>query len=247
MSESSVDSPMSLPAVPVSPGWATGPVHLIDDPNRWASGRAEEVVALPALWWPPSHGLPPGVRAVVLHGVPASVGSPVARPVVAGIDADILREGEKVEVNGSLGTLTIPGVEEVRVVTALLEREDGRILLLERSEKVGSFRGRWAGVSGYLEDPTPLDQVYREIREEVGLGREALRLAVEGAPVLARDGGRVFVVYPYRFRTLSGEIRLDWEHVRAEWVEPSEIRRRPTVPKLDRVWEAVQPTPAPKA
>jgi ADP-ribose pyrophosphatase YjhB (NUDIX family) len=166
--------------------------------------------------------------------------------VVAGVDADVLREGETVEVNGSKGTLTIPGVEEVRVVTALLEREDGRILLLERSSKVGSFQGRWAGVSGFLEDPTPLDQAYREIREEVGLGREGLRLEVEGAPVLARDGARVFVVHPFRFRALTTEIRLDWEHVRAEWVDPVEIRRRPTVPKLDRVWEAVRATGAPK-
>ena len=160
-------------------------------------------------------------------------------PVVGDVDADILREQETVEVNGSLGTLTIPGVEEVRVVTAFLERRDGRILLLERSQKVGSFRGRWAAVSGFLEDPTPLDQAYREVREEVGLDRPALLLAATGRPVLARDGARIFVVHPFRFRVHDPEIRLDWEHVRAEWVDPAEIRRRPTVPKLERVWDAL--------
>ena len=164
-----------------------------------------------------------------------------ALPVVAGVDADILREQEEVEVNGSLGSLTIRGVEEVRVVTAFLERNDGRILLLQRSHRVGSFRGRWAGVSGFLEDPTPLDQAYREVNEEVGLDRGSIGSVVTGTPVLARDGVRVFVVFPFRFRVSEPEIRLDWEHVRAEWVDPSEIRRRPTVPKLDRVWEALQP------
>ena len=135
--------------------------------------------------------------------------------------------------------MTISGVEEVRVVTAFLERDDGRILLLKRSPRVGSFQGAWAGVSGFLEDPTPLDQAYREVREEVGLARDALELRSTGAPVLARDGFRIFVVHPFRFRVYDPEIRLDWEHVRAEWVDPSEIRRRPTVPKLERVWESL--------
>ncbi|HYB79695.1 MAG TPA: NUDIX domain-containing protein, partial [Thermoplasmata archaeon] len=91
----------------------------------------------------------------------------------------------------------------------------------------------------FLEDPTPLDQAYREVREEVGIAPEALRLEADGAPVFARDGASVFVVYPFLFRTATTELRLDWEHTRAEWVPPEEIRRRPTVPKLDRVWEVV--------
>lgn len=229
-----------MPVRPVAPGWATGPVHLVDDPLRWGSGIGDrEILAFSALWWPPSQTLPQDAHGVLLHGIPAASGTPAAVPVVAGVDADILREREEVEVNGSLGTLTIRGTEEVRVVTAFLERDDGRILLLERSRRVGSFQGRWAGVSGFLEDPTPLDQAYREVQEEVGLGRDALRNEATGAPVLARDGRRIFVVYPFRFRVHDPEIRLDWEHVRAEWVDPSEIRRRPTVPKLDQVWEAL--------
>jgi len=146
-------------------------------------------------------------------------------------------------VNGTLGRFRIEGVEEVGVVTSFLERSDGRILLLERSEKVGSFQGHWAGVSGFLEASTPIEQAFREILEETGLGAEDIDLLSEGAPVLARDGFRVFIVYPFRFGARRTEIRLDWEHTRAEWVEPSEIRRRPTVPKLDRVWESVTAAP----
>jgi 8-oxo-dGTP diphosphatase len=241
--------PMTLPAVGLVPGWATGVVHLVDDPLRWTSGRteADEVLALPALWWPSPDGLPGGVRALLLHGLPAERNSTGRVPVVGGIDRDVLREGETVEVNGSKGTVRILGSEEVEVVTALLERDDGRILLLERSSKVGSFQGYWAGVSGYLEDPTPLEQAYREIREETGIGRDDLTLRSTGSPVLARDLQKIFVVHPFRFRVRTTELTLDWEHVRAEWVDPAEIRRRPTVPKLDRVWEAVAPTGVPKA
>ena len=238
---------MPLPAEPVSPGWATGVVHLVDDPLVWGSGRpGPEVLALPALWWPPPHALPGTVRAVLLHGHPGSSRSGSALPAVAGVDADLLQELERVDVNGSKGTFSIEGVEEVPVVTAFLQRADGRILLLQRSEKVGSFRGRWAGVSGYLEDPTPLEQAYREVGEEVGLARDSLHLAATGTTVLVRDRARIYVVHPFRFTVGSPEIRLDWESVRAEWVLPEELGLRPTVPKLDRAWETVASAPRPK-
>ena len=49
------------------------------------------------------------------------------------------------------------------VVTAFL-RARGKILIVRRSRKVGTYQGRWSGISGYLEDPTPHAQVLREIR-----------------------------------------------------------------------------------
>jgi len=198
---------------------------------------------MPSLWWPPRNRPPRGVVAVILLGVPAEGSRVVRIPTIARVDADILREGETVEVNGTLGRFRIEGVEEVEVVTSFLERPDGRILLLERSSRVGSFQGHWAGVSGFLEASSPLEQAYREIVEETGLTANDVDLLSEGAPVLARDGARVFVVHPFRFRALRTDVTLDWEHTRAEWVDPEEIRRRPTVPKLDRVWESVTAAP----
>lgn len=235
---------MTLPALGVAPGRAAGVVHLVVDPLRWGSGRpSPEVLGLPALWWPPTEPMPSGTVAVILHGVPAEVGPPTGMPVIARVDPDVLREGERVEVNGTLGRFRIDGVEEVEVVTSFLERADGRILLLERSEKVGSFPGHWAGVSGYLEATTPLEQASQEILEETGLGSDDVEMEAAGLPVLARDGSRMFVVHPFRFRARRADIRLDWEHTRAEWVEPAEIRRRPTVPKLERAWESVRGAP----
>jgi len=241
-----INRAMTLPALGVVPGRASGTVHLVNDPLHWVSGRPPpEVLALPSLWWPPAEPLPSGVVAVLLHGVPSEAGRAVGVPTVARVDPDVVREGETVEVNGTIGRFRIEGVEEVEVVTAFLERADGRILLLERSEKVGSFRGYWAGVSGFLESATPLEQAFREIREETGVGADDLELLSRGEPILARDGSRVFIVHPFRFLTRRAEIRLDWEHNRAEWVEPIEIRKRPTVPKLDRAWESVA-APLPK-
>ncbi|HTT15181.1 MAG TPA: NUDIX domain-containing protein [Thermoplasmata archaeon] len=241
---------MALPALALVPGRAVGRVHLVDDPLAWSSDRdgGGDVLSLPSLWWPPGEPLPAGARAVLLQGVPETIrADEVVVPTLAGVDADLLREGETVAVDGDAGAFRIDGVEEIEVVTVFLQRSDGAILLLQRSDRVGSFQGHWAGVSGFLEDPTPIDQALREVREETGLGTDALRVAAAGTPVLARDGAKVFVVHPFRFRADRTDVRLDWEHTRAEWVDPSEIRRRPTVPKLDRVWSAVAPQAVPKA
>ncbi len=172
---------------------------------------------------------------------------PADLPIVAGVDRDLLRDGEVVEVDGDAGTVELTAVEEVRVVTSFLERPDGRVLLLRRSGSVGSFQGRWAGVSGFLEDPRPIDQAHREIEEETGVPRSALTLAAEGAPVYARDGHRIYTVHPFRFRVGLVDVRIDWEHTEFDWVDPEEIGRRTTVPKLDRVWAAVAPPAPPRA
>ncbi|MCI4340645.1 MAG: NUDIX domain-containing protein, partial [Thermoplasmata archaeon] len=166
-------------------------------------------------------------------------------PTVGLLETDLFRDGDEVRLDGTLGTVELEGVRAVEVVTAFLERDDGRILLLRRSEQVGSFRGFWAGVSGFLEDPTPEAQAIREIREETGIVADELRLEGRGGPIYARDGGSMFVVHGFRFATRATQIRLDWEHSQSEWVDPSEIGRRPSVPKLAQVWNAVRPGASP--
>ena len=63
----------------------------------------------------------------------------------------------------------------------------------------------------------------------------------------ARSGQEVYVVHPFLFRVSSADVRLDWEHTEFEWVDSSEIRSRPTVPKLDRAWDAVTAGSVPKS
>jgi 8-oxo-dGTP pyrophosphatase MutT (NUDIX family) len=125
-------------------------------------------------------------------------------------------------------------VDTVHVVTAFLCHR-GRILLLRRSDRVGSYRGRWAAVSGYLEEPTPLAQALREIEEETGIAPAAVTLAAEGRPVAVDDETlqRCWVVHPFLFDLAAPpEIRLDWEHTAFRWASPAEFARLPTVPRL---------------
>ncbi len=236
---------MALPGVRLAGGHARGSVRFADDPLDWRGGGPfPAVLSVASLWWPPQNVDLEGVVGFAVHGVPAPPEeSREDRPAVAGLDRDLFREGETVELDGDRAEVTIVGVREIHVVTAFLQRRDGRILLLKRSEKVGSFQGRWAAVSGFLEAPTPLEQAYQEIGEEVSLERPALSLRSEGVPVLARNASTVYIVHPFRFETRTTRIRLDWEHTEAVWVGAEELGRRETVPKLARAWESVAPPP----
>ncbi len=186
-----------------------------------------------------------GWAGAVLEIAPSAGLPPVGPPLVAGLEPDIFRNGDALDLQGTRGEVELHDVAEVRVVTAFLERPDGRVLLLRRSDRVGSFQGRWAGVSGFLEEPTALAQARREVQEETGVDLARVEPVAAGSVVYARDGDRVYVVAPFRFLVRSPEVRLDWEHSEFAWVDPAEIGRRVTVPKLNRAWAAVRPARVP--
>jgi len=133
----------------------------------------------------------------------------------------------------------IQTLQRTGVITAFL-RHAGKILLLQRSDKVGSYPGRWAGVSGYLEDATPLAQAFREIREETGLGVDEVRLAARAAPleVEAPTQSKIWVVHAFLFDVDREVVRLDWESFQHQWVKPGCLGDYATVPMLAEALQA---------
>jgi hypothetical protein len=129
---------------------------------------------------------------------------------------------------------------EKRVVTCFLESR-GKILILRRSQQVGSYRGRWAGVSGYIET-TPDEQALIEIAEETRLDHEDLRLIKKGEPLIAEDKelGVTWIIHPYLFRIRDrGKIKIDWEHLEAKWIKPVDMCHYQTVPNLQETLNRV--------
>jgi 8-oxo-dGTP diphosphatase len=128
------------------------------------------------------------------------------------------------------------------VVTSFLER-DGKILLLRRSDRVRTYPGRWAGVSGSIDSGhTPEEQARVEILEETQLTGDDVRLIASGEPLSFDDAetARSWVVYPFRFEVLHPErIKTDWEHSESVWIEPERLGNFPTVPRLLDVWQRV--------
>ena len=134
-------------------------------------------------------------------------------------------------------------LRQTHVVSCFLLRTDmdqPRILIVRRSQRVGSYNARWAGISGFLETGvTPDEQAYTEIREETGLQREQVRMHKRGAVVEHEDAsiGRHWYIHPFLFEVRTPDaIALDWEATEMRWIAPSELQNFETVPKLEEAY-----------
>ena len=127
------------------------------------------------------------------------------------------------------------------VVTVFLTHRH-RVLVLKRSKKVSTYKGHWAGVSGYLESEIPLTQAYTEMAEEVGLSRADVTLLSVGKPleIVDETRDRAWRVHPFLFAVHDpGKIRLDWENLEMRWIRPEELVDLRTVPALKETLERV--------
>lgn len=158
-------------------------------------------------------------------------------PMVDGIDIGLLKTGDRILVSGLEGFIELPDVEMKEAVTSFLIN-DGKILILKRSQKVGSQKGKWAGVSGYLEEnESPESRSKQEILEETGIGDAGMKKA--GLSILARADKVVWEIHPFLYEVDSREVVLDWEHVEHRWIKPGDIVEFDRVSRLKRALEAV--------
>ena len=127
------------------------------------------------------------------------------------------------------------------VITVFLTHRS-KILVLKRSREVGTYKGHWAGVSGYVESEDPLKQAYTEMAEEVGLSKRDVTLVKAGKPLKIVDDAqdRAWRVHPFLFAVHEPDkIRLDWENIAMRWILPEEIDQLKTVPALKEALERV--------
>ncbi|WIA12133.1 hypothetical protein OEZ85_012206 [Tetradesmus obliquus] len=122
------------------------------------------------------------------------------------------------------------------VVTAFVRREDGKLLVVKRSEKVSSYRHQWGGVSGGVEgSESLLHRALTEIVEETGLTPQQLQLVAFGRPLPVDDPGRKrFLVHPFLFQLTdeAAAVILNWENEAYDWVTPSALAQLHHVPLL---------------
>ena len=138
-------------------------------------------------------------------------------------------------------------MQHADVVTIFLLRRPPNvpeeILLLRRSQRVGTYRGHWAGVTGFVEAP-PDEQAYTELREETSLERSDVTLLRQGAPFTFTDAAldREWTVHPYLFLVADpAKIQTDWENVETKWIHPTDLDQYETVPRLDESLRRVYP------
>ena len=129
-------------------------------------------------------------------------------------------------------------MRSTKIVTSFI-RNNNKLLILKRSDKVKTMKGIWAGISGIIEnDEEPLKRAKIEIFEEVGITEDKVIL------VKSADGMRVsspqyenheWEIYPFLFEAKNPRIKLNWENSQFEWIGIEELENYQTVPSLQKV------------
>lgn len=156
----------------------------------------------------------------------------------------IMRRGGAVYVakNEPEGIATCSHVgSPTHAVVACVLTHGGQICLLRRSHAVGSDRGKWHCVTGFLPAATdPLDQARTEVHEETALDADACRLIRQAQPlVLVGDACR-WTVFPFLFEVSAPSLTLNWEHDAYCWVGPNGLGAGQTVQWLPAVCRQLQ-------
>ena len=125
------------------------------------------------------------------------------------------------------------------IVTSFI-KNDNKILILKRSDKVKSMKCLWAGVSGIIEknDTTPLARAKTEILEETGINEEEIELLKANERIkikAAQYKNHEWSIFPFLFKTKNLEIKLNWENSEFQWIKPNEIKNYETVPELEKI------------
>lgn len=118
------------------------------------------------------------------------------------------------------------------IAVALIRDHEGKLLILRMSKRKGVFPGKWGLVGGEIEKGELIDEALRrEVREEVGLMIEDIEpfwFFDDEREKLSEDGTTesVYMVYLlFDCLARSGEIRLNDEWERYEWVSAKELSK----------------------
>ena len=125
-----------------------------------------------------------------------------------------------------------------KIVTSFI-RDNDKLLILRRSDKVKSMKGLWAGISGIIENnEEPLTRAKIEIFEEVGITEDKINLikATEEIRISSPQyKNHEWEIFPFLFEANNPEITLNWENSDFKWINIEELENYETVPSLQKV------------
>jgi len=129
-------------------------------------------------------------------------------------------------------------MRSTRIITAFI-KNNNKILILKRSDKVRSMKGLWSGVSGIIENnEIPINRAKIEIFEEVGIKEKKIKIikSIEKIKISSPQyENHEWEVFPFLFETKETEIKLNWENSEHKWINVNELRNYQTVPSLDKI------------
>ena len=129
-------------------------------------------------------------------------------------------------------------MRSTKIVTSFI-KDNEKLLILKRSDKVKSMKGLWAGISGIIEkNEEPLKRAKSEIFEEVGIIEDKITLvrSVEEMRINSPQyENHEWEIFPFLFEAKNPIIKLNWENSEFKWINVKELEDYETVPSLQKV------------
>src|SRR3989338_7720870 len=133
------------------------------------------------------------------------------------------------------GRIDYHNAKKAFVVTCFAKFND-EILLLKRSGRVWTYKGKWNVVAGYLDEIKPLRQkTLEELNEETKIAKEKVKKISIAEPFEFHDKeiGTTFIVHPVLIELKEKpEIKLDFEHTESRWVKREDLGKYDAVPNM---------------
>ena len=138
------------------------------------------------------------------------------------------------------GRIDFTDERECTVITVFVTYK-GKLLLMKRSNKVSTYRGKWMTVAGYYDEPVPIRQkVEEELREELGVRKYKSMEAFKPYKHVDKQIGKTWIIHSVLVELKSRpKIKLDWEHTELKWIDPKDLKKYDTVPSLMKTFKRV--------
>ena len=129
-------------------------------------------------------------------------------------------------------------MRSTKIVTSFI-RDDDKLLILKRSNKVKTMKELWSGISGIIENnETPLQRAKIEIFEEAGIMEDEIRL-IKAAQEMRVNSPQYknheWEIFPFLFEATNPTVNLNWENSDFRWIRAEELEKYETVPSLQKV------------
>ncbi len=129
-------------------------------------------------------------------------------------------------------------MRSTKIVTSFIKDND-KLLILKRSNKVKSMKELWGGISGMIEgDEEPLERAKIEILEEAGIVEEEITLVKSIKEMRVSSPqyeNHEWEIFPFLFESKNPGVKLNWENSEFKWIKVKELKNYETVPSLDKV------------
>jgi ADP-ribose pyrophosphatase YjhB (NUDIX family) len=140
------------------------------------------------------------------------------------------------------GRIDYSNSDKALVLTCFV-KYGNKILLLKRSEKVNSYRGKWSAVAGFIDEPKSIEEkLMEELKEEIGILKKNILKIRMGELFEVYDDSikKTWIILPVLAELKSRPvIKLDWEHTDFKWITSNEMKNYDTDFKLEETLRKV--------